>query len=270
MSDATRIYKPTRWQLLLECIQRELTYIPLAAAALLVMAAPAWEPTWLLAPLLFSAGGAHFIYDFLMGEEVRDALQARMKKKDEERREEEIGQLRSKLPEGDAAAVLAIRALEKALMDKIRDNQKSLELSGTFSHAYADMVRSVADSAIGALRRKRSLLDTAAQLSELKADEDANTLCEQIPELDNRIDQARETLQEALTQLTLMESEQDTAQISNLGGALSERLKVAARIAHEVSAAQMAAAQADTVAGATVAGAAVDREARPRERKKTR
>jgi hypothetical protein len=101
------------------------------------------------------------------------------------------------------------------------------------------MVKSVANSAITALRRKRSLLETAEKLHSLKADEDANTLCEQIPALDNRIDQARETLQEALTQLTLMESEQDSGQLSHLGGVLCERLKVAEQIARDVSSAHM-------------------------------
>lgn len=270
MPDPTRLYKPTRWQLFLECVQRELTYIPLSVAALMVLCAPTWEPTWLVAPLLFTAGGAHFIYDFLMGEEVRDALQARMTRKDEERRESEIGQLRESLPEGDAKAVLAVRALERALMEKIKENQKSLELSGTFSHAYVDMVRSVADSAIAALRRKRSLLETAAKLHELKADDDANTLCEQIPELDNRIDQARETLQEALTQLTLMESEQDSGAISSLGGALCERLKVAAQIAHEVSVAQAAANEPGESVPEAPTEAPAGREHSPRDRKKTR
>lgn len=237
MSDVSRLQKTSRLQLFAECIQRELTYIPLSISALLVMAVPDWGPTWMLAPGLFIAGGAHFIYDFLMGQDVREALASRLEKREEAARDAEIGELRQAVPEGDAKAILAIRALEKALMDKIRDNTKALELTGTFSHAYVDMVRSVANSAIAALRRKRGLLDTAAKLSELKAEDEANALCEQIPALDDRVDQARGTLQEALTQLTLMESEQDSGQLSHLGSALTERLKVAERMARDVSAA---------------------------------
>lgn len=238
MADVSKPHKTTRLQLFAECIQRELTYIPLSVSALLVMAVPDWGPTWLLAPGLFIAGGAHFIYDFLMGQDVRDALASRLEKREEAARDAEIGELRQAVPEGDAKAILAIRALEKALMDKIKDNTKALELTGTFSHAYVDMVRSVANSAIAALRRKRSLLDTAHKLSELKAEEEANALCEQIPALDDRVDQARGTLQEALTQLTLMESEQDTGQLSHLGSALTERLKMAEQLARDISAAQ--------------------------------
>lgn len=259
MPDASHPYKPTRWQLFLECVQRELTYLPLSAAALLVTLAPHWEGTWLLAPLMVVGGGAHFIYDFLMGEEVREALQARMARHEEQAREQEIGELKSALPEGDARAIVAVRALEKALNDKIKENAKALELTGTFSHTYADMVKSVANSAIAALRRKRSLLETAEKLHELKADDDAQTLCAQIPELDNRIDQARETLQEALTQLTLMESEQDAAQVSTISSALCERLKVAEEIARD-----MAAAQAVDARGPE------EPDDRRRERKKTR
>ena len=265
MSDA-RPYKTSRLQLFLECIQRELTYIPLAVSTLLVIAAPDWGPTWLLAPGLFIGGGAHFIYDFLMGQDVRDALMSRMERHEEAARDAEIGALRQAVPEGDARAIVAIRALEKALMDKIKDNTKALELTGTFSHAYAEMVRSVANSAIGALRRKRGLMETAAKLSELKADDEANRLCEQIPALDDRVDQARGTLQEALTQLTLMESEQDAVQLSSLGGALCERLKVAEQIARDMSA-----AQAESLGvGSTALPEAEPGEPRERGKTKTR
>lgn len=237
MADPSRPIKTTRLQLLLECVQRELTYIPLAASALLVMAAPDWAPTWMLAPGLFIGGGTNFIYDLLMGKDVREALASRVEKREEAERDAQVHELKGSVPEGDAKAILAIRALEKATMDKIKGNAKALELTGTFSHVYVEMVRSVADSAISALRRKRSLLETASKLHELKAEEEANTLCEQIPALDDRVDQARGTLQEALTQLTLMESEHDSGQLTSLSGALTERLKMAEEIARDVSAA---------------------------------
>jgi hypothetical protein len=112
MVDPSRPYKPTRFQLFLECAQREMTYLPLAASALLVGVLPEWAPTWVLAPLLFTGGGAHFIYDFLMGEDVRNALAARMERREEAARDTEIGELKQSLPEGDAKAVLAARARE--------------------------------------------------------------------------------------------------------------------------------------------------------------
>ena len=272
MPDTSQPRKFTQLQLLMECVQRELTYLPLAASTLLVMLAPGWDPTWMMAPALFVAGGANFIHDLLMGQGVREALDARMKRKEEAARESEINQLKDALPEGDAKAVLAVRALEKALMDKIRDNERTLELTGTFSHAYVDMVKSVANSAISALRRKRGLLETAAQLHELKADDDANSLCEQIPALDERISQARETLQEALTQLTLMESEQDSVQLSSLGGQLCERLKLAERIAHDVSTAmtESDSTQRDSTESTRQVEPEDEGSGRTRGRKKTR
>jgi len=84
--------RPSWGQLALECAQRELTYLPIAASCMLVYFLPAWPPTWVIAPVLFTAGGAHFIYDLLMGQEVRASLAARQERTAESARDAELAE----------------------------------------------------------------------------------------------------------------------------------------------------------------------------------
>jgi hypothetical protein len=234
--------RPSWWQLALECAQRELTYLPIAASCMLVWALPAWPPTWVIAPVLFTAGGAHFIYDLVMGQEVRASLAARQERKAEGARDAALAELAARLSPEDQGVLSAVRALEKSLLDKFREHQRTLELTGTFVHTYADMARSVAASAADMLRKKSELARTARELEKLDAAEEARALAEKLPLLDARVAQARETLQEALAKVTLMETEQDQAAVSGLSESLKDRLELASQIARDVQEAMRTAA----------------------------
>lgn len=227
--------RPSRMQLVLECAQRERSCVPAAAGITLALVAPAAAFTWVLAPLLVLSGAASFAYDLFGNEEFHAALAARLRAQQEALQDLAVMKLTEHMPEGDQRAAAAVRRLEKSVLEKIPVHQKALELTGTFSHTYVDMVRSVAGAAMAALRRKGALLETAAKLAELKADEEAGRLCEQIPALDDRIEQARATLDEVLTQLMLLGTETDVAQLAHLADALCARLKVADQAARDAA-----------------------------------
>ncbi|MBI4863066.1 MAG: hypothetical protein HY815_22795 [Candidatus Riflebacteria bacterium] len=226
--------QPPFWQLLLESIQRELTYVPLAASFALAWFCPNWDPTWIAAPALFVAGGAHFFYDMLMGQEVRRALIARQERNAEEERDEARARLKEKLSDPDREALEAIQALERAAVAKIVEHQDTLELTGTFAHTYQAMVRSVVDAGVDSLAAKAELASTADRLRELNADGEARALMAKLPELDRRVNEARTVLKDALAKLTLLGIDQSQTSLESLTGGLRHQLALAGEIARTV------------------------------------
>lgn len=220
----------SKWRLLLECVQRELTYLPLAGSFLLAWLLPDWGPTWFVAPTLFTAGGAHFFYDFLIGPEVRCQLTERELKREEKLRMLEDIKIMKGLGERDQESLVAVRALEKTLLEKVKENRSALELSGTFAHTYEAMVVSLADTAVSALKKKLMLATTARELRGHKAVKEARDLEEKLPLLDERVAQVRATLKEALTQVALMDDEHNQIEFASLKSTLEDRLRLAGDI----------------------------------------
>lgn len=228
--------RPSRTDLLRACVRRKRSSVPVAAGLALALIAPGAGVTWMLAPLLMLGGAASFVYDLTANRALRDQVARDLADRAAALEDDGLVALGDGMPDGDLHAIVAVRQLEKAVLEKVHGSQRVIELTGTFSHTVVAMVRSVSSSATSALRRKRALLETAAKLGEA-ADDEAERLCGQIPALDDRIEQARAVLDEVLTQLLVIESEQDVAQLAALAEALCARLRVAEEAARDAGAA---------------------------------
>ncbi len=222
-----------RWPLFLECLQQELTYLPLTASFLGLYLYADSPAAWVAAPALFVAGASNFIYNFFMGKAVREKLEKRIRDRHEKQRGVHLDELRQHLSDRDTTALDAILTLEKALAKKIDANRDALEMTGTFATTYHSLTATLAEAGLDALRRKSLLESTVAELRNMGAGKEARAIAMKLDVLDERVEQVRQQLTDALAQIAVMDGGTGERTLQSLSRSLEDRLSFAAEIAED-------------------------------------